>query len=290
MNILVIGGTRFFGVHLVRSLLKKGHNVTIATRGQALDNFGNEVTRIKVDRTNYDDMNNAFKGKEYDVVCDNICYCSNDVKCVLDNIKCNRYVLTSTCSVYDNYHINIKEKEFDPLAYELKWCDRTDFDYGEIKRQAEAATFQYYDNQQACAIRFPYVIGEDDYTKRLYFYVEHIVNSKSMNINNLKDKISFISSDEAGKFISFLAEDDVTGQYNASALGSISIESIIEYIENKVNKEAIINKDGDDAPYNYTPSFTLITKNSSDLGYKFSLLDSWFYELIDKLIKEAQNN
>lgn len=33
MKILVLGGTRFFGVHLVNALLEDGHEVTIATRG-----------------------------------------------------------------------------------------------------------------------------------------------------------------------------------------------------------------------------------------------------------------
>ena len=36
MNILFIGGTRFFGVHAVRELLRRGHQVTIATRGTTL--------------------------------------------------------------------------------------------------------------------------------------------------------------------------------------------------------------------------------------------------------------
>ena len=52
MNILVIGGTRFFGVHMVNALLKNGHNVTIATRGITADNFGDKVTRVMLDRTN----------------------------------------------------------------------------------------------------------------------------------------------------------------------------------------------------------------------------------------------
>ena len=30
MKILVIGGTKFFGIHMVNELLSKGHNVTIA--------------------------------------------------------------------------------------------------------------------------------------------------------------------------------------------------------------------------------------------------------------------
>ena len=43
MNILVIGGTRFFGIHMVNELLTAGHDVTIATRGNASDSFGDKV-------------------------------------------------------------------------------------------------------------------------------------------------------------------------------------------------------------------------------------------------------
>ena len=35
MKILVIGGTRYFGIHMVNKLLEQGHEVTIATRGKA---------------------------------------------------------------------------------------------------------------------------------------------------------------------------------------------------------------------------------------------------------------
>lgn len=43
MNILVIGGTRFFGIHMVNELLTAGHDVTIATRGKVSDSFGDKV-------------------------------------------------------------------------------------------------------------------------------------------------------------------------------------------------------------------------------------------------------
>ena len=46
MNILVIGGTRFFGIPMVDKLLEAGHDVTIATRGLSPDSFGGRVKRI----------------------------------------------------------------------------------------------------------------------------------------------------------------------------------------------------------------------------------------------------
>lgn len=51
MNILVIGGTRFFGIHMVNELLTAGYDVTIATRGKASDSFGDKVKRIFLERT-----------------------------------------------------------------------------------------------------------------------------------------------------------------------------------------------------------------------------------------------
>lgn len=46
MKILVIGGTRFFGIHMVNELLKLGHDVTIATRGIASDGYGDKVREL----------------------------------------------------------------------------------------------------------------------------------------------------------------------------------------------------------------------------------------------------
>ena len=40
MKILILGGTRFFGIYTVEDLLEKGHDVTIATRGKAHDGYG----------------------------------------------------------------------------------------------------------------------------------------------------------------------------------------------------------------------------------------------------------
>ena len=50
MKILVIGGTRFFGIPMVNELLSKGHDITIATRGNNSDSYGDKVNRIILER------------------------------------------------------------------------------------------------------------------------------------------------------------------------------------------------------------------------------------------------
>lgn len=84
MEILVLGGTRFFGVPMIFDLLEKGHQITIATRGLTKDTFGNKVKRIILDHTDESSVRQALKDKCYDVVIDKLAYCSNDVKYILD--------------------------------------------------------------------------------------------------------------------------------------------------------------------------------------------------------------
>jgi len=78
-NVLVLGGTRFFGKHLVNELLTQGANVTIATRGKTPDSFGPKVTRLIFDREDEDSIRSVLTKETYDVIYDNIAYTSNDI-------------------------------------------------------------------------------------------------------------------------------------------------------------------------------------------------------------------
>ena len=95
----------------------------------------------------------------------------------------------SSTSVYNPKHINTVEADFDGIENELIWCDRKAFPYEQIKRQAECALWQQYPEKNWIAVRYPFAIGKDDYTKRLLFYVEHTMKSIPMNIDTLAEKM-----------------------------------------------------------------------------------------------------
>lgn len=294
MDILVFGGTRFFGVHLVEKLLENGHTVTIATRGIAKDNFGDRVKRLIVERCDGESLAKVFACKEYDCIVDNICYASNDVKRLLDVAKCKRYVMTSTMSVYPlhEFHMNMKEEDFAPLEYALKWYERPDAPYDEIKRQAEAALFQKFSDVNAAAVRFPFVIGEEDYTKRLYFYVENVMKERPMYIDNLQEEMSFIRAKDAGAFLAWMAENDEQGSFNAANAGTVTIEQILRYVEGKTEKKAVLvqEKEGIAAPYNGTPAYSLNTEKAEEKGFKFEKLDSFLTQLLDFYIEQVKSS
>jgi nucleoside-diphosphate-sugar epimerase len=284
VNILVIGGTRYFGVHLVNELLAQGHNVTIATRGMAKDNFGDKVSRITLNRTDAESMKEALSGKFFDVVYDNLAYCSQDVKYLLEVIKCSKYIMMSSTAVYE-LHWDTKEEDFKPIDKKLIWCSRTDFPYDEIKRQAECALWQEYKDINAIAVRYPFVIGQDDYTQRLRFYVEHALKGIPMYIDNIDSQMGFIRSDEAGAFMAFLADKTYSGAINGSSHGTISIREILDYVAEKTGKEAVLSEEGENAPYNGTAEYSININRAEELGFRFSNLKDWVYGLVDYYIE-----
>ena len=281
MKILVLGGTRFFGIRMVQDLLKMGHDVTIGTRGVAGDPFGCQVKRVALDRSSGESLRRALEGKRFDLVIDKIAYCSNDIKRLLDFIDCEKYIYMSTTAVYKPKKINLVEEDFDPLGMELAWRERKDLPYDESKRLAEAALTQKYPGQKYIAVRYPVVLGKDDYTKRLLFYAEHVARSIPMRIDNIDAQMSFIRSDEAGAFMAFLADKDFCGAVNGASKGTVCLRQIIEFLEDKTGKKAILSADGDAAPYNGESEFSVNTDKAKALGFEFLDVNDWIYELLE---------
>ncbi|MCL2188840.1 MAG: NAD-dependent epimerase/dehydratase family protein [Defluviitaleaceae bacterium] len=281
MKILILGGTRYAGVHLVNALLSRGHKVTIANRGITPDCFGDRVTRKIIERHNKDSLHAAFHNEHYDVVIDNLAYCSNDVRCLLDSVHTEKYVMTSTVSVYNNFHMDIQEAELDAKKTPLKWCNSDDYTYDEVKRQAEAALFQKYEKVPSVTVRFPWIFGADDYTKRLFFYAEHIFNGSGMHVNNLDARLAFVHSKEAGDFLAWCAENPIFGAINACSHGTTSPAEIIAYAEKSIGKKASPDKNGAPAPLNDVPSFSLDTTTAQGWGYCFQPINEWLYPTID---------
>ncbi len=102
----------------------------------------------------------------------------------MEAVNCGKYIHMSSTSVYEPKHMNTVESDYDGVSKELVWCGRKDFSYEEIKRQAECALWQEYRDRNWIAVRYPFVLGKDDYTKRLLFYVEHTMKSIPMDIDN----------------------------------------------------------------------------------------------------------
>jgi nucleoside-diphosphate-sugar epimerase len=70
MKALVLGGSQFVGLHLVRELVARGHAVTVLNRGKTETQLPPGVERLAADRTDAAAMRSALSGTEWDAVFD----------------------------------------------------------------------------------------------------------------------------------------------------------------------------------------------------------------------------
>ncbi|MBM7703616.1 NAD-dependent epimerase/dehydratase family protein [Metabacillus iocasae] len=290
---LVLGGTRFFGVNLVESLLQKGVKVTIGTRGETTDSFGDRVDRIKLDRFDKASLMEETVGRAWDVVFDQICYASHDASIAIDAFKdkVQHYVFTSTLSVYGFLDHTCQEEDFDPYTYPISYVKSENVSYQEGKRQAEAVFFQHAPFS-VTAVRIPIVLGEQDYTKRLLFHVDKVLHEEGIGLPNQEAEMNFISQQEAGAFLAWCGENRLNGPVNACANDSISLQDLIRLIEGVVDKKAKIMTtitDENASPYGVEQSWTMSNERATAWGYTFTNLQSWLPSLIQYLAKEKEN-
>lgn len=284
-NVLVIGGTRFMGIRLVRELLARGNHVTIATRGKSKDNFGDRIDRVILDVEKPESVMDALGEQYYDVVFDNLAYSSNSVRNVLSAVKCGKYIQLSSVEVYSPTKMNLLEADFDPYKIEQKWCG-TNVGYQEGKRQAEAAVYQKFPNIEAITVRVPYVTKTD----RLLYYCRNIISGEAMNIDDTQRRLTFVRESEVGKFLTWIAGQNYMGPINLSSTGSITIQEILNYIEKKTGKKAIIDREtGAESPFHVfnEQSFSMDMSKAQKLGYITSDINEWFWQLMDEYIQQA---
>ena len=103
MNTLVLGGTRFIGLHLVRELLRRGHEVTVLNRGQSQADLPAEVGRLQADRDDASAMRAALQDNSYDAIFDISGMSQEHVQATIDGIgsRVGHYIYCSGAGVYD---------------------------------------------------------------------------------------------------------------------------------------------------------------------------------------------
>jgi nucleoside-diphosphate-sugar epimerase len=299
MKILMLGGTRFFGKRLVEKLLEAGDEVTVATRGQAGDTFGDRITRVRTDRQEKEDLKALAAYGPWDVIYDNICFASADAQDAVDVFSglTGKYILTSTLSVYEQGNEAWTEGEVDTLKHPVQLGRSEQFGYAEGKRQAEAVLLTQT-AFPAAAVRIPFVIGTDDYTERLLFHVRKAREGAVIQAYNPDARISFISSDEAADFLFWLGRNELVGAVNAAATGTLSLADILATIQEVTGLDARFEAvpAGSEAdkgrltPYAVQASYGLDTSKASEAGYSFTRLEEWFPELIRALDEQVKSS
>ncbi|WP_028560829.1 NAD-dependent epimerase/dehydratase family protein [Paenibacillus pinihumi] len=290
-NVLVLGGTRFFGKRLVKLLAESGeHDVTIATRGLNPVEFQPRVRHVSLNRQDEAALTELARSRQWDIVFDNICMTREDALSAARAFdgQVKRYIVTSSQSVYGFGKSPIVEEDFNPYTYDLSQGDAPDLSYAEGKRLTEAALFQKADFPVA-AVRIPIVLGPDDYTRRLHFHVERVQAGKPIGFPDLDARLSFISSAEAADFLFQLGKSDVTGPIQASSSDPLTLRQLIAIVEQETGQSAILIQDAkpeDSSPFGVPASWVLDTSMAEGAGFSFKRVMDWLPELTKHIAAE----
>ena len=160
MNVLVVGGSRFIGLHLVRLLYSQGHDVTVLNRGQTLVEFPDGVSRLQADRYDAAQVKAALAGRSFDAVYDISGYDVPSLEPLIDALEgsVGRFVFCSSTAVYgpsDTFpvHEGFPMHRDSPRKYSTDKIACEDF-LDEVGRRRD---------MPITIIRPPYVYGPDNY-------------------------------------------------------------------------------------------------------------------------------
>ena len=216
MRILIIGGTRFLGRHLVESALARRHEVTLFNRGQTNPDLFPELETLIGDREK--DVN-RLKDRIWDVVIDVAGYLPRIVRLSAEVLEPNvrRYVFISSISVYENLRkIGIDEsypvgKITDETTEEI-----TGETYGPLKALCEQVVQEIY-GARALIIRPGLIVGPHDPTDRFTYWPVRVARGGDVLAPQKPEALTqIIDVRDLSDFIIKLIEDSTWGVYNAT--------------------------------------------------------------------------
>ena len=229
MKILIIGGTKFVGRHLINAALEKGHAVTIFHRGKHSPASLPKVDQILGDRNT--DLK-KLRGHKWDAVIDTCGYLPVHVKASAEALKdsTDSYVFISSISAYSDFSkANFDEdaslalltsdqkailEEIDPLqdlnAYALGEM------YGALKVLCEEAAARCFPDN-CLIIRPGLIVGEFDWTDRFTYWVTRIADGgEVLAPGNPDSYVQFIEARDLAEWTIGMIEKGETGIYNAT--------------------------------------------------------------------------
>ena len=298
-NILVIGGTRYFGKLLVQRLLAAGHKVTIATRGHVSDPFGERISRIRVDRRNERAMLAAFASVDrYDIVYDQMCFSPLDAAIAVRVFggKARRYIVASTIDVYRSLmgkqDAPFAEDDLNVLAQPIDtnypWHDPKLANQSYVAGKVQAEAYLYRDGTlPLVTVRIGHVLaGSEDFTGRLAHYVDLARQYGALRYTNAAAASSFMSAQIISDFLVWAGAQSFTGPVNAACEGGMSAFDLYQRVgmvldapvRTMPTTQAVAP--GELSPFDYPAPFMMDVRRAQQLGYKFGHSDDWIDDLI----------
>ena len=252
MKILIIGGTKFLGRHLIDAALKNGHEVTLFNRGKFSQEEFENVEQIHGDRNS--DLE-KLAGRSFDACIDTCGYLPQSVKASAEFLRdaVGQYIFVSSVSAYKDF----SQPDFDenaPLA-ELTEQQRERVEkidpkgeltgpvlgemYGALKVLCEREVLNTMPNL-ALIVRPGLIVGEYDWTDRFSYWVLRTARGGEVLAPGNPDRfVQFIDARDLARWIIRMAEKKRNGVFNATGKPfDLTFQSLLEEIKSATASDA----------------------------------------------------
>ena len=214
MNILIIGGTRFVGRHLVEAAQERGHEITLFNRGQTNPGVFPEIETIRGNReTDLDKL----AGRHWDAVIDTCGYYPRIVRLSAEALQesVSQYVFISTVSVYADFEaVGIDEDYALGTIEDESVEDITDGSYGPLKVLCEQAVQEIYADN-SLIIRPGLIVGPHDPTDRFTYWPVRVARGGKVLVPVGPDEpTQFIHARDLADFTIKQIEEKAAGVFN----------------------------------------------------------------------------
>ena len=216
LRILILGGTKFIGIHITELALQRGHAITHFNRGKTNVDLFPDIEHIKGDR---DGQIEALKGRKWDAVIDDSGYLPRHVRLSAELLAPNvqRYLFVSTISVYASLaKANTEDSPVGKIADESveKVGDET---YGPLKALCERAAMTAMPGRVA-VVRPGLIVGPHDPTDRFTYWPARAARGGEILAPDAPgDRIQIIDARDLAAFALKLVEDQTVGTFNAAS-------------------------------------------------------------------------
>jgi nucleoside-diphosphate-sugar epimerase len=190
MNILVIGGTRFMGPHVVRRLVEEGHRVAVFHRGESEAAGLSDVEHVHGDRSNLEEFRPELERLAPRVVLDMVAFTEEHALSLMRAFRgvAARLVVASSMDVYAAYgrllRLEPGPAEPEPLTedspvradlypYRAKATSPEDFKYNYDKIPVERAVLSD-PTLPGTVLRLPAVYGPEDRQHRTFEHLKRM--------------------------------------------------------------------------------------------------------------------
>lgn len=252
MKILILGGTKFLGRHLVDAAVARQHEVILFNRGQTNPNLFPELETLFGDR---DGNLEALKGRRWDAVIDTSGRVPRIVKAsaalLADAVE--HYSFLSSVSVYADRSVRGLDEDAPVAQLSDENSEDVAAEYAALKARCELEVTAAMSGR-ALNVRAGLLVGPYDDTGRFTYWPRRVARGGEVLAPGHPDRqVQFIHARDLADWIVRMAEERRAGTLNAT--GPARPLTMAQFLE------ACREVTGSDARFNWVDEDFLLERN-----------------------------